>query len=115
MIRSRLVYRRSAQAPNRRRFWRLVRVALSRPTRSNWRCRRWATASAFRTSGCLRAALPSAAPFGAGLSHSWLGDYLLAFLVAGGLSILAAGLILGLRGARRDFIPALPLEPALSS
>jgi sugar phosphate permease len=57
----------------------------------------------------------SAAAFGAGLAHSWLGDYLLAFLVAGGLSILAAGLILGIRGAGKHLAPALPLTPAPAS
>lgn len=56
----------------------------------------------------------SAAAFGAGLSHSLLGDYLLAFLVAGGLSLLAAGLILGIRRAGRDLAQTLPFEPAPS-
>ncbi len=54
----------------------------------------------------------SAAAFGAGLAHRMLGDYLVAFLVAGGLSLLAAGLVLGLRGARNDLTPSFPLEPA---
>ncbi|MGI9148448.1 MAG: MFS transporter [Chloroflexota bacterium] len=54
----------------------------------------------------------SAAAFGAGLAHSWLGDYLLAFLTAGGLSLLAAGLVLGLRGVRKDLTPTRPLEVA---
>jgi len=56
----------------------------------------------------------SAAAFGAGLSHSLLGDYLLAFLVAGGLSLLAAGLILGIRRAGRDLAQTLPFETAPS-
>ena len=56
----------------------------------------------------------SAAAFGAGLAHSWLGDYLLAFLVAGGLSILAAGLVLGIRRAGKDLAPTMPFEPAPS-
>ena len=54
----------------------------------------------------------SVAAFGAGLIHTWQGDYLLAFLVAGGLSILAAGLILGLRGAGKGLAPTRPLEPS---
>ena len=57
----------------------------------------------------------SAAALAAGLAHSWLGDYLLAFLVAGGLSILAAGLILGIRRAGKDLAPTLPLQPAPAS
>ncbi len=56
----------------------------------------------------------SAAAFGAGLSHSLLGDYLLAFLLAGGLSLLAGGLILGIRRAGRDLAQTLPFEPAPS-
>ena len=51
----------------------------------------------------------SAAAFLAGVEHTWLGDYLVAFLVAGGLSILAAGLVMGIRGAA----PRLPVEPAV--
>jgi MFS family permease len=51
----------------------------------------------------------SAAAFLAGVEHTWLGDYLVAFLVAGGLSILAAGLVMGIRGAA----PRLPVEPAI--
>jgi sugar phosphate permease len=54
----------------------------------------------------------SAAAFGAGLVRTWQGDYLLAFLMAGGLSLLAAGLVLGLRGAGKGLAPAPPLEPA---
>jgi sugar phosphate permease len=41
------------------------------------------------------------AAFGAGAAHTWLGDYLVAFLVAGALCLLASGLVLGLgRDAR---------------
>ncbi len=54
----------------------------------------------------------SVAAFGAGLAHSWLGDYLVAFLVAGGLSLLAAGLVLGLRGVRNDLSLGLPVDAA---
>jgi sugar phosphate permease len=57
----------------------------------------------------------SAAAFAAGLIHTWQGDYLLAFVAAGGLSLLAAGLVLGLRGSRQDLAPTLPLEPSLAS
>ena len=56
----------------------------------------------------------SAAAFGAGLAHSWLGDYLVAFLIAGGLSILAAGLVLGLRGVREDLTPRFATASASS-
>jgi sugar phosphate permease len=57
----------------------------------------------------------SAAAFAAGLIHTWQGDYLLAFIAAGGLSLLAAGLILGLRNTRPGRAAALPLEPSLVS
>jgi sugar phosphate permease len=49
----------------------------------------------------------SAAAFLAGFSHTLLGDYLVAFLAAGGLSLLAAALVMGIRGAA----PRLPVEP----
>jgi predicted MFS family arabinose efflux permease len=35
--------------------------------------------------------------FGAGAVHTWLGDYLVAFMTAGALCFLAAGLVIGLR------------------
>jgi predicted MFS family arabinose efflux permease len=57
----------------------------------------------------------SAAAFGAGLSHTWLGDYLVAFLVAGGLCLLAAGLVISIRRSDQDAAPALPPQPSLAS
>jgi MFS family permease len=51
------------------------------------------------------------AAFGAGAAHTWLGNYLVAFLVAGGLCMLAVAMVLGVsRGARAE--PARPLETA---
>jgi sugar phosphate permease len=38
----------------------------------------------------------SIAAFGAGALHTWLGDYLVAFMTAGALCLVAAGLIIGL-------------------
>jgi sugar phosphate permease len=57
----------------------------------------------------------SAAAFGAGFSHTWLGDYLVAFLVAGGLCLLAAGLVISIRRSDQDAAPALPPQPSLAS
>jgi sugar phosphate permease len=55
----------------------------------------------------------AAAAFGAGAAHTWLGDYLVAFLTAGGLCLLAAGLVLGIgRSAANTRAPGLALEPA---
>jgi len=51
----------------------------------------------------------SFAAFGAGAIHTWLGDYLVAFLTAGALCLLASGLILGL--TRRIAAPPLVLRP----
>jgi sugar phosphate permease len=56
----------------------------------------------------------SAAAFLAGLSHTLSGDYLVAFLAAGGLSLLAAGLVMGIRGAAPR-LPVEPVRPALAS
>ena len=52
----------------------------------------------------------SFAAFGAGALHTWQGDYLVAFVTAGVLCLIASGLILGI--ARRQAPPALILEPA---
>ena len=51
----------------------------------------------------------SAAALGAGFVHTWLGDYLVAFLTPGALCLLAAGLVLALGGVSRASrpIPAL--------
>src|SRR5262245_43354978 len=58
----------------------------------------------------------AAAAFGAGAAHTVLGQYLVAFLVAGGLALLAAGLVMGISGpARKLSAPLLPLEPAQPS
>jgi sugar phosphate permease len=55
----------------------------------------------------------AAAAFGAGAAHTWLGEYLLAFLVAGGLCLLAAGLVLGVgRSAGQTRAPVLAAEPS---
>ncbi|MBV9131196.1 MAG: MFS transporter [Chloroflexi bacterium] len=53
----------------------------------------------------------SFAAYAAGAVHTALGDYLVAFLTAGLLCLLASGLILGLRG--RVAAPPLVLQPAL--
>ena len=50
----------------------------------------------------------SLAAFGAGALHTWLGDYLVAFMTAGALCLVAAGLIIGLARPRG---PALVLRP----
>ena len=39
--------------------------------------------------------------FGAGVVHTWLGDYLVAFMAAGALCLIATGLILGLASKSR--------------
>ena len=54
----------------------------------------------------------SIAAFGAGALHTWLGDYLIAFMTAGALCLIATGLILGI--TRRQAPPALVLQPALN-
>jgi predicted MFS family arabinose efflux permease len=48
----------------------------------------------------------AAAAFGAGAAHTWLGDYLVAFLTAGALCLLAAGLVIGIRQGGQDAAPA---------
>ncbi len=50
----------------------------------------------------------SFAAFGAGVVHTWLGDYLVAFMTAGALCLLASGLILSLT---RKATPPLVLQP----
>jgi sugar phosphate permease len=52
----------------------------------------------------------SLAAFGAGALHTWLGDYLVAFMTAGALCLVATGLVLGLNA--RPKAPALVLQPA---
>lgn len=54
----------------------------------------------------------SLAAFGAGALHTWLGDYLVAFMAAGVLCLVATGLILGL--TRRQLPPALIFQPLSS-
>src|SRR5581483_3684792 len=54
----------------------------------------------------------SFAAYAAGEVHTVLGDYLVAFLTAGALCLLASGLILGL--TRRTFTPPLVLQPLAS-
>jgi predicted MFS family arabinose efflux permease len=51
----------------------------------------------------------SVAAFGAGAVHTWLGDYLVAFMTAGLLCMLATGLVLGL--TRRTLAPPLVFQP----
>jgi sugar phosphate permease len=51
----------------------------------------------------------SLAAFAAGAVHTWLGDYLVAFMTAGALCLLASGLILGV--TRRVAAPPLVLRP----
>jgi sugar phosphate permease len=50
----------------------------------------------------------SLAAFGAGALHTWFGDYLVAFLTAGALCLIAAGLVIALT---RPTAPALVLRP----
>jgi sugar phosphate permease len=53
------------------------------------------------------------AAFGAGAARTWLGDYLVAFLVAGFLCLIAGGLVLGISGPPRQMRePALEPVPA---
>ena len=52
----------------------------------------------------------SLAAFSAGALHTVLGDYLVAFMAAGALCLVATGLILGI--TRRQAPPALVLQPA---
>jgi sugar phosphate permease len=58
----------------------------------------------------------SLAAFAAGALHTWLGDYIVAFISAGALCLVASGLILGLTGAagrRGEAAVASPtLEPS---
>jgi sugar phosphate permease len=51
----------------------------------------------------------SLAAVGAGVAHTWLGDYLAAFMTAGALCLLASGLILSLS---REATSPLVLQPA---
>jgi sugar phosphate permease len=56
----------------------------------------------------------AAAAYGAGAAHTWLGNYLVAFLVAGALCLVATGLVLAVgRSAGRTAAPRLTVEPAL--
>jgi predicted MFS family arabinose efflux permease len=50
----------------------------------------------------------SIAAFAAGAVHTWLGDYLVAFMTAGALCLIASGLILAI--TRRPTAPALVLQ-----
>ena len=52
----------------------------------------------------------SLAAFGAGAVHTWQGDYLVAFMAAGALCLVATGFILGL--SARAPSPPLVLQPA---
>jgi sugar phosphate permease len=51
----------------------------------------------------------SLAAFAAGAAHTWLGDYLVAFMMAGALCLLASGLILAI--TRQPATPSLVLRP----
>jgi hypothetical protein len=51
---------------------------------------------------------------GAGVVHTWLGDYLVAFMAAGALCLLASGLILSL-GVARSRVPSLESRVVISS
>jgi sugar phosphate permease len=51
----------------------------------------------------------SAAALAAGAVHTWLGDYLVAFMTAGMLCLLASGLILGLRSRAATPLALRPL------
>jgi sugar phosphate permease len=55
----------------------------------------------------------SIAAFAAGAVHTWLGDYLVAFMTAGALCLIASGLILAI--TRRPMAPALILQPLASN
>jgi sugar phosphate permease len=55
----------------------------------------------------------SLAAFAAGALHTWQGDYLVAFMGAGGLCLMATGLILGL--SARGATPSLRLQPSYES
>lgn len=49
------------------------------------------------------------AAFGAGALHTWLGDYQVSFMAAGGLALLAAGMALRIgRDTHTDFLPVKP-------
>ena len=55
------------------------------------------------------------AAFGAGALHTWLGDYQVSFLLAGGLGLLAAGMALRIgHNAHTDFLPVQQPEPSVS-
>ncbi|MBV9169346.1 MAG: MFS transporter [Chloroflexi bacterium] len=54
----------------------------------------------------------SVAAFGAGAVHTWLGDYLVAFMTAGALCLLAAGMVIAIGGRRLR--PARRLEQQLA-
>lgn len=56
----------------------------------------------------------SAAAFGAGIVHTWFGDYLAAFLIAGALCLLAAGLVIGIRRPAPETAPVMP-QPSLAA
>jgi hypothetical protein len=47
--------------------------------------------------------------FAAGAIHTWLGDYLVAFLAAGALCLIASGLVLSL--SRPQSAPPLLVHP----
>jgi sugar phosphate permease len=54
----------------------------------------------------------AAAAYGAGAAHTLLGSYLVAFLIAGGLSMLAVALVLGVSRGARPGQAVRPLETA---
>jgi MFS family permease len=54
----------------------------------------------------------AAAAFGAGLVRTDLGDYLVAFMVAGAFCLLAALMVLGIGRKRREIIPVVAPSPA---
>jgi sugar phosphate permease len=51
----------------------------------------------------------SLAAFSAGALHTWLGDYLAAFLAAGALSLIAAGIVIGI--GRSSAPPSVVRQP----
>ncbi len=56
------------------------------------------------------------AAFGAGALRTWLGDYQISFMAAGGLALLAAGMVLRIgRDAHSDFLPMQPIDTAISA